>query len=158
MKWNAAIINQLILPHQSEHMQKFHKRLKRRARLVQCTKSLVFSRATSQNLSRFEVRGESHYWAIQAFQGTTCLKVCVCVHLLLDSGGCIPHWSLLLSPKTHTDGAYVVKKILKCNPKPLQQSCYHGSQKLLCHNNKSLKVEIRMSSMLVCVVVLEAFF
>ncbi len=36
------------------------------------------SRATFQNLSRFEVR-ERHYWAIQVFQGTTCLKVCAFV-------------------------------------------------------------------------------
>jgi hypothetical protein len=98
------------------------------------------SRATSQNLSRFEVR-EKHYWANQAFQGTICLKVCAFVarlwwvHSTLESS---------FESKDSQMEPMLSKNFQKCNPKPLPQSCCHGSQKLLCHNNKSLKVETRI--------------
>lgn len=69
--------HQLILPHQSEHRQIWQE-AKMQSKIGAVHKVCGLSRATSQNLSRFEVR-ERHYWAIQAFQGTTCLKVCAFV-------------------------------------------------------------------------------
>jgi hypothetical protein len=69
--------HQLILPHQSEHMQ-ISQEAKMQSKIGAVHKVCGLSRATSQNLSRFEVR-ERQYWAIQAFQGTTCLKVCAFV-------------------------------------------------------------------------------
>lgn len=69
--------HQLILPHQSEHMQ-ISQEAKTESKIGAVHKVSGLSRATSQNLSRFEVR-ERHYWAIQAFQGTICLKVCAFV-------------------------------------------------------------------------------
>lgn len=133
--------HQLILPHQSEHRQ-ISQEAKMQSKIGAVHNVCGLSRATSQNLSRFEVR-ERHYWAIQAFQGTTCLKVCAFVARLWWGTF---HIGVFFWVQRLTDGALkkLWKKIPKCNPKPLQQSCCHGSQKLLYHNNKSLKVQTRI--------------
>ncbi len=126
-------------PHQSEHMQ-ISQEAKTESKIGAVHKVSGLSRATSQNLSRFEVR-ERHYWAIQAFQGIICLKVCAFVarlwwvHSTLESS---------FESKDSQMEPMLWNFFQKCNPKPLPQSCCHGSQKLLCHNNKSLKVETRI--------------
>jgi hypothetical protein len=77
IKWNAAIIiNWYCLTNLNTC--KISQEAKMESKIGAVHKVSGLSRATFQNLSRFEVR-ERHYWAIQVFQGTTCLKVCAFV-------------------------------------------------------------------------------